>query len=159
MAPLRLDLGGLHEEYVVGRAPRALTRRTRALLAAAAVAWAVAAGVVVVGVLDLTLLQLLPLLTPAALAVVTGVRRPGDRRLRTRLSPDAVELRLAPARTERVPWRKVYGVTVDPGRGRHPGEAWLADGRRLPLVGMPAGDVALLARVLAEARAEEATDG
>jgi hypothetical protein len=152
VAPLRLDLGGLHEEYVVGRAPRVLTTRTRALLVVAAVAWAVAAAVLVLGVLDAHPLQLLPLLTPAVLAVAAATRGPGDRRPRTRLEPTGLLLRTGPSRTERVPWRAVYRVTADAGRGRPPGEVWLSDGRRLPLVRMPRRDVLLLADALDEAR-------
>ncbi|ROP27307.1 hypothetical protein [Pseudokineococcus lusitanus] len=160
MAPLRLDLGGLHEEYVVGRAPRVLGTRTRALLVVAAVAWAVAAAVLVLGVLDSHLLQLLPLLTPAVLAVAAATRGPGDRRPRTRLEPTGLHLRTgAAARTEWLPWRAVYRVTADAGRGRPPGEVWLSDGRRLPLVGMPERDVEVLARRLEEGRAAEDTDG
>lgn len=159
MAPLRLDLGGLHEEYVVGRAPEALTGRALVVAVAALAAWAVVAAVVVLGVTDAQPLPLVPLVVGPVVAVALRTRVTEDRRPSTRLAPHELAVRLAPARTERVPWRKVYGVTVDPGRGRHPGEAWLADGRRLPLVGMPRRDVEVLAQRLEEGRVAPDTDG
>lgn len=159
MAPLRLDLGGLHEEYVVGPAPEPLAGRALVVAVAAVAAWTVVAAVVGLGVLDAHPLHLVSPVVLPVVAVALQTRATEDRRPRTRLAPHELAVRLAPARTERVSWRKVYGVTVDPGRGRHPGEAWLADGRRLPLVGMPRRDVEVLAQRLEEGRAEVATDG
>ncbi len=159
MPPLRLDLAGLREEYVIGQEEPAWTpRQARAYLAGASgiLVLVYVTLAVVVGPADVPWGPLVAM--PVGMVLANRWQMRPRRRPRTRLTPTELHLRERPSVEDVLPWGDVLVVTARRAQKRAPGEVHLRDGRRLRLVGMPADDVVRLAEALDRARAA-AADG